>query len=200
MADDPKATLQRYLGIARDTLLWKLDGVSEYDARRPMTATATNLLGIVKHMAIVVAGYFGAVFERPFPDAPPWFEEDGPNIDMWATAEESREGVVALYRRAWAHADATVAALPLDAPGNVPWWGEANNPVTLHRILVHVLAEANRHNGHADILREQVDGAAGMRPGVSNLPERDVAWWAAYRQRVEDAAQAAARAGEAAGR
>jgi hypothetical protein len=156
-----------------------------------MTPTATNLLGIVKHMAIVTAGYFGSTFGRPFPDPPAWFDDETPNVDMWATAGESREEIVALYRRVWDHADATIAALALDAEGHVPWWGEQNNPVTLHRILTHMLAEANRHNGHADILRELIDGAAGLRQGVSNLPEQDEAWWAEYRQRVEEAARAA---------
>lgn len=193
MPEDPKATLHRYLRIAADTLLWKLDGLGEYDVRRPMTPTATNLLGIVKHMAIVTAGYFGAVFGRPFPDAPAWWDVDEPNVDMWATADESREEIVALYQRVWDHAHATIDALPLDAEGNVPWWGEQNNPVTLHRILAHMVAEANRHNGHADIVRELIDGAAGLRQGVSNLPERDEAWWQQYRDRVEAAARAAAQ-------
>src|ERR1051326_8676958 len=101
---DPKAHLRRYLQSGRDALLWKLDGLSEYDARRPMVPTGTNLLGIVKHVASVEAGYFGDGFARPFPEAFPWFEEGAePNADMWASADESRDSIVALYHRVWIH-------------------------------------------------------------------------------------------------
>ena len=114
---DPKADLHRYLQTARDVLLWKLDGLSEYDVRRPLTPTGTNLLGLVKHVASVEFGYFGATFGRPADEPLPWYADDAePNADMWATADETREQIVGLYRRAWAHSDATIAALALDAP------------------------------------------------------------------------------------
>lgn len=88
-----KADLHRYLRVAREALLWKLDGLSEYDVRRPMVPTGTNLLGLVKHLAAVETGYFGATFDRPFPEHLPWFEEGAEaNADMWATADESRGG------------------------------------------------------------------------------------------------------------
>jgi hypothetical protein len=109
---------------------------------------------------------------------------------MWASADESRDDIVGLYRRAWAHADATIAALPLDAVGHVPHWGD-RGAVTLHLILVHMVAETDRHAGHADIARELIDGAVGHRPGTDNLPEGDAAWWAAYRTRLEDVARRA---------
>lgn len=189
---DPKDTLHRYLQVAREALLWKLDGLSEYDRRRPLTPTATNLLGIVKHMAGVEAGYFGMCFERPFPEPMHWWSEGAdPNDDMWARPDESSASIIDLYRRVWAHADATIAALPLDAPGHVPWWGDRGD-VTLHQVLVHVATESHRHAGHADIVRELVDGAVGLRAGNENLPDADGAWWAAYRERVEAAAKEAA--------
>ena len=185
--------LRRYLQAARNALVWKLDGASEYDIRRPMTRTGTNLLGLVKHAAGVEAGYFGFCFGRPFDEEHPWMEEDAePNADLWATADESREDIVALYRRVWAHADVTIEALPLDATGDVPWWGAEHREPTLHRVLVHVVAELQRHAGHADIVRELVDGAAGLREGTSNLPDEDPAWWEAYRTKVEQAAKEAA--------
>lgn len=193
---DPKADLHRYLQAARDALLWKLDGLSEYDVRRPLTPTGTNLLGLVKHLACVEAGYFGATFGRPFGGDLPWSHED-PNSDMWATADEPREEIVGLYRRVWQHADATIGTLALDAPGQVPWWPDSRNPVSLHQILVHMIAETHRHAGHADIVRELIDGAAGLRDGNSNLPPGDRDWWESYRSRVERAARQAA--GEAAG-
>ncbi|WP_399095339.1 DinB family protein [Streptomyces sp. BBFR2] len=192
----PKADLLRYLQAARDALLWKLDGLDEYDIRRPLTPTGTNLLGLVKHLASVELGYFGDAFGRPSGEPVPWLADGaGPNADMWATAEETREQIVELYRRAWRHADATVAALPLDATGQVPWWPQEHREVTLHQVLLHMTAETHRHAGHADIVRELIDGAAGMRVGNTNLPSEDRAWWTEYRARLESAAREAAGRG-----
>jgi uncharacterized damage-inducible protein DinB len=186
---DPRTVLKRYLQIQRDALVWKLDGLSEYDMRRPMTPTGTNLLGLVKHLATMELGYFGDCFGRPFPDPPEWFErlEDEPNVELWATPDESSRGIVDLYRAAWAHSDATIDSLELEAEGRVPWWGDRAD-VTLQQILVHVIAETARHAGHADVVREDIDGAAGLRADNSNLPEEDAAWWQEYRDRVEEAA------------
>ena len=186
---DPKADLLRYLQAAREALLWKLDGLSEHDVRRPLTPTGTNLLGLVKHVASVELGYFGDAFQRPSGEPLPWLAADAePNADMWATADEPREQIVGLYHRAWAHSDATIDALALDAPGHVPWWPADRNEVTLHRILVHMIAETNRHAGHADIVRELIDGAAGLRDGNDNLPPVDQAWWEQYRARLQQVA------------
>jgi hypothetical protein len=190
---DPKADLRHYLQSARDALLWKLDGLAEYDIRRPMVPTGTNLLGLVKHVASVEAGYFGATFGRPFPEPLPWADDDAePNADMWATAEESRQQVVGLYHRVWAHSDATIETLGLDAIGHVPWWPPDRSEVTLHRVLVHMIAETDRHAGHADIVRELIDGAAGLRADNDNLPPVDQAWWENHRRRLEQVAQQAA--------
>lgn len=112
--------------------MWKLDGLTEYDIRRPMTRTGTNLLGLIKHVACVESGYFGETFGRPFDEPLPW-SEDEPNSDMWATPDESRDQIVGLYHRVWAHSDATIAALPLDAPGRVPWWPGEHGEVTRHQ-------------------------------------------------------------------
>jgi hypothetical protein len=147
----------------REALIWKLDGLSEYDARRPLTATGTNLLGLVKHVAGVEARYFGEVFDRPSPEPlPRWQDHDG--SDLWAGEGETRDGIVESYRRTWDHSDATIDGLALDAPGHVPWWPEPYSRTNLFAVLVHVLGETNRHAGHADILREGVDGRTGMRP------------------------------------
>ncbi|GLZ33426.1 hypothetical protein Lesp02_56140 [Lentzea sp. NBRC 105346] len=185
-----KADLQRYLKAGRDAILWKLEGLSEYDIRRPMTPTGTNLLGLVKHLAAMEAGYFGDTFGRPFPgqDELPDGDADR-NADMWATADESREHIIGLYHRACAHADATIEALDLDALGRVEWWPEGRDEVTLHRILVHMIAETHRHAGQADIVRETIDGAVGMQNGNDNMPTDDQRYWADYRERLEDTAQ-----------
>ena len=117
----PKADLHRYLQAAREALLWKLAGLSEYDIRRPVTPTGTNLLGLVKHLAGVELWYFGDAFGRPPSGPRPWSEDDARNnADMWATADESREQIVGVYRQAWAHSDETIQARDLDSPGHVP--------------------------------------------------------------------------------
>ena len=187
-------TLVRYLQTLRDAVLWKLDDLSEYDARRPMTPTGTNVLGIVKHLAYVEAGYFGDTFGRPFPEPLPAFEqEEDPNADLVATAEESRDDVVGLYRKAWAHAAETFAAGDASTVGRVPWWPEERAEVTLHQILVHMVTETARHAGHVDIVREMIDETIGMRPEAPNLPDDDFDW-PAHVARVEEAARAAGSA------
>lgn len=187
---DPKETLARYLRNRRTDLLSKLDGLGEYDVRRPMTATGTNLLGIVKHVASVELGYFTDTFGRPSGRDLPWFAEGAePDADLWATPEETRESVIDLHHFSAEQTEATIAALDLDSPGVVPWWGEGRRDVTLHQILVHMCDETARHAGHADILRELIDGAVGKRPGDSMVGHRDAAGWAAHRERLDAAAR-----------
>ena len=157
-----------------------------------MVPTGTNLLGLVKHAATVEAGHFGAAFGRPFDEPLPWLNDDAePNADMWATADESREQIVGLYHRVWAHSDATIDALPLEAVGHVPWWPPEHSEVTLHRILVHTIAEAHRHAGHADIIRELIDGSVGLLNGDENMAPGDRAWWERHRSRLERIAREA---------
>ncbi|MER5183337.1 DinB family protein [Streptomyces sp. NPDC002896] len=191
-ATDPKADLHFYLQSARDALLWKLEGLSEYDIRRPLTPTGTNLLGLVKHVTGVELGYLGETFGRPSGKLLPWLGDGAePNADMWATADEPREHIVGLYREAWAHADATIDALDLDTIGKVPWWPSDKNEVTLHHAVVRVIADTHRHAGHADIVREFIDGAVGMNEGNDSMPRGDSAWWQNYRSRLERVARQA---------
>jgi hypothetical protein len=109
--------------------------------------------------------------------------------EMWATEDESRVEIVERYRRMWEHSDATIAALDIDAPGHVSWWPRPD--VKLFNILVHVLNETNRHAGHADILREQHDGAVGTHAGSEALHGRDTTFWKNHRAKIERAAKAA---------
>jgi uncharacterized damage-inducible protein DinB len=191
---DPKAVLHRYLRVQRDHLLAKLDGLGEREVRWPMTPTGTNLLGLVKHVASVQLGYLTEVFDRPLERDLPWFDDDADtNADLWATADETREEIVDLYRYSAAQSDTTIDSLDLDAPGLVPWWGPDREQVTLHQILVHMVVEIARHAGHADIIREMIDGSAGNEDG--NLPEMTAAEWAVYRERLERAAEEAATRG-----
>jgi hypothetical protein len=191
MSDVTKEVLHRYLARTREAVIWKTEGLSEYDVRRPLTRTGTNLLGLVKHLAIGEAWYFGGVFGRPFEPHLPWWDDDAPEgVDLWATESERREDILGTYRAAIAHADDTIGALDLTAPGQVPWWPRPET--TLQAVLVHVLAETARHAGHADILREQLDGSTGFRSDNLNQEPHDDDWWADHRARIESAARAAA--------
>jgi hypothetical protein len=191
-APDPKADLHRYLRTARDAVFWKLDGLSEYDVRRPLVPTGTNLLGLVKHLATVEWGHFGAAFGRPYAERLPWVDDPTePHADLWATAQQSREEIVGLYRRIAAHSDAVIEALPLDAVGHVPWWPPEYSEVTLHRILVHTIAEAHRHAGHADLVRELIDGSAGLMDGEAVMASDDEGWWTERHDRLERVAREA---------
>ncbi|MGY4951965.1 DinB family protein [Streptomyces sp. G7(2002)] len=184
-----KGNLHGRLRRDRKALLWKLDGLSEYDARRPLTATGTNLLGLVKHVATVEARYFGEVFDRPSPESlSRWQDSDG--SDQWATEDETRDQVIGFYRRTWEHSDATINELPLDAPGHVPWWPEPYPNTNLFTIMVHVLGESIRHAGHADILREGLDGRTGLR--AEHEKQIDEEARAAYCAKIEQAARSAA--------
>jgi hypothetical protein len=139
-------------------------------------------------------GYLGDTFGRPSGEPLPWLEDGAePNADMWATADESRENIVELYRRAWAHADATIDALALDAIGKVPWWPSSKAEVTLHHAVVRMIAETHRHAGHADIVRELVDGDVGESKRNGSMAPGDSAWWENHRSRLERAAQEAGR-------
>jgi hypothetical protein len=188
-----KEYLHNDLREVRGVLLWKLEGLSEYDIRRPLTSTGTNLLGLIKHLSNTEARYFGDIFDRPFPERLPWWD-DGADFgaDKWVTPDETRAEIVGRYRRAWAHADATIDALNLNAAGHVPWWPKPN--VKLFNILVHVLTETNRHAGHADILREQIDGSVGTDPNTASCGDLDAAFWTVHRAKIEDSALAAQHA------
>lgn len=186
-----KDALLRYLRAAREAVLWKTEGLSERDLRLPRTPTGTSLIGIVKHCLNIEAGYFGPTFGRTPPMAaeliPFAAYETDPQVDWYATEEETAAGLVDLYRRVGEYVDATVEELPLDTLGRVPWWPPDRAEVTLHRIVVHVIEDVSRHAGQADVLREQLDGAIGLNPANSNLP--DGYDWPAYVARLTSLAE-----------
>ena len=190
MIDDvAKEHLHGKLRAVRQALVWKLDGLSDYDARRPLTSTGTNLLGLVKHNAISDARYFGDVFDRPFPEPlVQWDDWDAWGTDHWASEGETGAEVIELYRRVWSHTDATIETLDLDDLGYVAWWDEH---VPLFNVMIHRLTDATRHAGHADILREGLDGAVGVDTEGLPLHGRDSAYWADRCREVERVARAA---------
>ena len=180
------ADLHRYLQQGRDAVMRALDGLGEYDIHRPLVPSGTNLLGLVKHLAGVELGYLVESVGR---DAPvlPW-NEDGSvwdSADMWATADQSREYIEGLYRQAWALSDASLGTVPLDAPAEVAWWQAEKRHTTFGHLMVRLVAETAQHAGHAEILRETLDGQAGRdREDVG-----DRQWWTEYVDRIQAAAE-----------
>jgi hypothetical protein len=183
---NPKEAMHNYLRGARSGMLARIDDLSEYDRRRPMTPTGTNLLGLVKHLTFYESYYLGGVFGREPEWTLPWIEDDSiwQGADMWATPDESTAYLLGRYRAACAHADATIAALDLNAPATVPWWNEAKRDTTLCVLITHMIAETSQHLGHADIIREQIDGRTGSDP----MEMGDAAWWQAYYRTIADVA------------
>jgi hypothetical protein len=187
MADEITKDLHRYLRESREALLDRLDGLSEYDIRRPMTPTATNLLGLVKHLVGIEFGYLGDCVGRPAPVSLPW-NEDGSvweGADMWAKPDESRDYIVGLYHRAWQHADESIEQLGLGAPASVSWWPEDRRQTTLGSLLVRTLTDTAQHAGQADIIREMIDGRGGKDRDDMGGEQ----WWTDYRKQVQEAAE-----------
>jgi uncharacterized protein DUF664 len=182
---DLKEELHRKLQASRAVLLSKLDNLSEYDRRRPMTPTGTNLLGLVKHLAGLEYGYLGESFGHPAPESMSWYEDGSvwQGADMWARPDESTEYITGLYQRACAHADGVIAALGLDAPGSVPHWPEDRRNTTLGVLLIRMVAETAQHAGHADIVRELIDGKGGLDQDAI-----DEAAWREYTTQIQAAA------------
>jgi hypothetical protein len=182
---DLKEELHSKLEASRGALLSKLDNLGEYDLRRPMTPTGTNLLGLVKHLAGLEYSYLGESLGYPAPESMSWIEDGSiwQGADMWATPDEASEYITGLYRRACAHADGVVAALDLEAPGSVAHWPEGRRDTTLGVLLIRMVAETAQHAGHADIIRELIDGTGG--------PDQDAvdeATWREYIAQVQAAA------------
>jgi len=182
---DLKEELHRQLQDCRAVLLSKLNSLSEYDRRRPMTPSGTNLLGLVKHLAGLEYSYLGESFGHPAPERMSWIEDGSiwEGADMWAKSDESSEYITGLYRRACAHADGVIAALDLEAPGSVAHWPEDRRNTTLGVLLIRMAAETAQHAGHADIVRELIDGKGG--------PDQDAfdeSTWREYVAQIQTAA------------
>lgn len=188
---DLKESLWSSLRTAREALVWKLEDLGEYDLRRPMTPTGTNLLGVMKHVAWEEYGYLGEVFGRPAPEQLNYDDANGYS-DLWATPDENAELIKGFYNRACTHADETIESLDLGAVGTVPWWGDTET--TLGAMLGLMVGETNRHLGHIDIVRELIDGRAGSnRVHVDFDPSPEEMDRRAYVDLLEAVARTAAR-------
>jgi hypothetical protein len=150
--------LAGFLDFHRATLLWKLEGLDDEQLRRAMVPSGTSLLGLVKHLAYVERGWFQGVWAGQEITLP-WTEEE-PDADWRIAPGETTEDVLALYRGECDRSREIVAGRSdldevLAHPRHKEW------KLSRRWILVHMLEETARHVGHADILREQLDGATG---------------------------------------
>jgi hypothetical protein len=182
---DLKEELHRKLRASRAVLLSKLENLSEYDRRRPMTPTGTNLLGLVKHLAGLEYLYLGESLGFPAPEGMSWIDDGSvwQGADMWARADESSEYITGLYRRACAHADGVITTLGLEAPASVAHWPEHQRDTTLGVLLIRMVSETAQHAGHADIIRELIDGTGGPDQDAFDEPA-----WREYIAQVQAAA------------
>lgn len=151
----PVEMVAAFLDSLRATVLWKLEGLSEEEATRRIAPSGLSLLGIVKHLAHVERWWFRAVFAGEA-IGPIWTTAD-PDADWRIEPGESIASVVALYEAECARSREIVAGAVWDTPG-----ASVKRPRSLGWILTHMVEETARHCGHADLLREEIDGATGQ--------------------------------------
>jgi uncharacterized damage-inducible protein DinB len=150
--------LRAFLDYHRSTLAMKCEGLTDEELRQQsMPPSTLSLLGLVRHMAEVERAWFRRVFEDN--DAPMvWSDKVDFQAAYDASASTRDEAFAAWEAEVENSRRIEREAESLDLAGYQPRWGEA---VSLRMVMVHVLLEYGRHNGHADFLREGVDGTVG---------------------------------------
>jgi len=155
-----RATLSEFLRCQRLTLELKCEGLdAEQLARRSVEPSTMSLLGLVRHMAEVERRWFRIRFAER--DEPSRYQmPDDPDADFnGAVADPALvDEAWAAWRAETAFADAFIADHDFDYVGN----DGKGEPVSLRELLVHMIEEYARHNGHADLLRERIDGRVGQ--------------------------------------
>ena len=166
---DEKALLKKHLHDVQQSLLWKVEGLTDEELRRPMTRSQTNLIGIVKHLAGLTNAYLCSSFGLPR-EPLPWEDDEElwHGLDMWATPEESCEEIIGMYRRACEAGIRAIEEVDLDAVGT----HHSGVQVSFRWMVLVVLKDTIRHTGHADVVREMIDGRVGARPG-DGMSEQD---------------------------
>ncbi len=157
---EERAALAARLDWQRDTLLWKLEGLDDEQLRRPMVPSGVSLLGIVQHLMGVEHGWFvTGVAGLDEPD--PFVRADGSEADFDIHPDDTTEAIVAGYLRACARSRQIVEAASLDQTFDDDPEAEDPGTTDVRWVMLHMIEETARHNGHADVLRELIDGATG---------------------------------------
>jgi Protein of unknown function (DUF664) len=168
VAGDETATLVGSLERQRATFAWKSGGLDAAGLRATVGASSMTLGGLLKHLALVEDQYFSRRLLDRDP-APPWDTVDwtaDPDWDWHSAAEDSPEQLYALWRDAVARSRSILTeALAQDGLGQLARrrWPDGRAP-SLRRILIDLIEEYARHTGHADLIRESVDGLVGEDP------------------------------------
>jgi uncharacterized damage-inducible protein DinB len=151
-----RALLDGFLDFHRETLLWKCAGLTDDQLRARSVPTSTlSLLGILRHVTEVERGWF---FDHlPHEATPVYFTDDAPNDDFDATDSVPVAEVVARYRAEVDRIRAEIAAVPLDHE----YTDKRGRTYSLRWVYLHMIEEYSRHNGHADLIREAIDGVTG---------------------------------------
>ncbi len=161
-ADEP-TMLNAWLDYHRATLAIKCDGLSDAQLReRAVPPSTLSLLGLVRHMAEVERGWFRRVLGGE-DAAPLYYSPDDPDGDFDNVEEADVAEAFASWQSECAHARQLVAAAPsLEVSGREVSGRRRGEAVSLRWILLHMIEEYARHNGHADLLRERIDGTVGV--------------------------------------
>jgi hypothetical protein len=147
--------LEAFLDLYRDVVVHKVTGVSFEAARRRLVTSSTTLAGLVRHLTSVEREWFGSVLDqRPASEVGVRVADDGWGVDP----SNDVQNLIADYQRACAESRRVASRFMLDDTVPMPRLGR----VSLRWIYVHMIEETARHAGHADILREQTDGATGF--------------------------------------
>lgn len=186
------AQLREYLNDAREAILWKCEGLSDAQARTPLTPTGTHVMGLLLHLAVTESQYFISCFGREIENRviQGVIEAEEAQADFLPPSNMTLADAVTIYRETTAAADAVLDELELDSPAVVPWWIKHRH-TTVERLLVHMIAESHRHAGHLDIVREQLDGFIGLRPSAPNIPDLTPDQWEEQRLRMNALADGA---------
>jgi len=154
-AQGNRSSLRAFLDEQRDAVVRKIEGITEEEARRSLVASGTSLAGIVKHLAYVERFWFQRMFSGHDVEFP-WSEDD-PDADWRVESWETVSGLVAFYRSEIEESRRIEAAA-----GGLDRKTRYSKPrFTLRWIMLHMIEETARHAGHADLLREAIDGATG---------------------------------------
>jgi hypothetical protein len=152
---DERTALLAWLDYHRATLLWKLEGLDDHQLRQPMVASGLCLLGLVKHLTAVEHGWFVVNFAQS--GEPHLFvREDGSDADFLIEEGDTTESITAGYLRACERSREVVAGA-----GSLDDTFQRKDTIDLRWVLIHMIEETARHNGHADIIRELIDGTTG---------------------------------------
>ena len=152
---DERTTLIEFLDYFRAVLLRKAEGLTEEQARVTVAASELHMLGLIRHMVEVEHGWFVCGMGGRERDTIFDYTTD-PDDDFHPSADDTLAEALDMYRRKIIEADEVIAASELDQLAV-----DTSEPTNLRWILVHLIEELARHCGHADLIRESIDGATG---------------------------------------